>query len=125
MPSGAPSFRAQHGLGFFAESGEAVVGVFDGGVQARRFGHADRAVANGSVRAACDARKAGPEEVAGVILLGSLVIAGILGAAVNVSLVRPLRRMTLAVEELAHGNSGYREFLRALTLSIAKRRIIS
>ena len=50
----------------------------------------------------------GLEEVAAVILLGSLAIAAILGAGVNATLVKPLRRMTFAVERLAAGDFGYR-----------------
>lgn len=75
----------------------------------------------------------GPEKVATVILLGSLIIAGVLGATINASLVRPLRRMTFAVEELACGNFNYRveekgrfrlrevdEFARAFNVAAAE-----
>ena len=47
-------------------------------------------------------------EVATAILLGSLTIAVILGAVVNAAFVKPLRRMTFAVERLAAGDFGYR-----------------
>ena len=47
-------------------------------------------------------------EVAAAILMGSLVIAIILGAVVNAMFMKPLRRMTFALERLAAGDFGYR-----------------
>lgn len=50
----------------------------------------------------------GPGEVTSVILFGSLIIAVILGTAISITLVRPMRRMTFAVKQLASGNFAYR-----------------
>lgn len=49
-----------------------------------------------------------PGEIVAVILFGSLIIAGILGAAISATLVQPLRRMTFAIKQLASGDFTYR-----------------
>lgn len=45
-----------------------------------------------------------PAMVIAVILVGGILIAGLISALINYSLVRPIRRMTAAMGELARGN---------------------
>lgn len=49
-------------------------------------------------------RLTAPSSVIGVILVGSAIIAALICAFIDVTLIRPLRSMTAAMDELAHGN---------------------